>query len=218
MSTKECEGRLYEILICFVFFFFCCNCIIRCAPFLVAAEDDGADENGNSLCPSFYAVNLTASFYSHKLLPTIHTFLNYRIFLGKGYFIRLENLLLVVWIAGGVYYLCKRMYGYMRYKKELEKIAPVREERILTAFHLAYEDVFPHKKNKVRVIQSEVAGTCAIFGLTSPPIILPAVEFTDEELRLTRCRNYTGFRAAPKFNSWTQNSYNASSGSGGKSL
>lgn len=131
----------------------------------------------------FYAIHLTTSYYSHKILPFLQTILYYRLNL---FFITvtIEKLLITCWIAGSLLLIYKKINQYVVFKKHLHDLTfCVDKETAIICRNVFYSIFSSRKKYKIRIIQSDILGTPAIFGFFYPIIILPVIKYTKEELK-----------------------------------
>lgn len=132
----------------------------------------------------FYSISLTTSFYSHIILPTLETILYYKLLSIGSLTVTLEHFLLVLWCAGSVAFILKRIYGYLTCRKKLCQFPFVHEATTIKIYTEVFISLFPCKTNKCRIIREDIFGTPAIFGFINPIIILPNLSYDDNELRL----------------------------------
>lgn len=130
-----------------------------------------------------YCINLTQSIYSYSLLPKIQDFFNTTLFEINSASVTVKFLLSVIWALGSILFVIKTAIGYYKYHKRLKLIPSLdSEHKAYTAFNRAYKDIFADKQISFRLIQSDIFGTPAVFGMIKPTVILPNIDFTEEEL------------------------------------
>lgn len=130
-----------------------------------------------------YCINLTQSIYSHALLPQVQKFFNTTLYETASICITVKVFLTAIWAFGSVISVTKTARGYYHYHKCLRQIPSLNcKHPVYSSFHRAYKDIFPHKQITFRIIQSDIFGTPAVFGMFKPTIILPNIDFTEEEL------------------------------------
>lgn len=130
----------------------------------------------------FHSIHLTKSFYSDGLLLDLQYMFNTTLFSIKTFAITPKVIFTIIWISGTFFYLFKRITGYLFYSNYLNHIKSTVSVEIQTAFDETYYSIFPHGKNRCRIIISDNLGTPAIFGLRNPIIILPDI-YAKEDLK-----------------------------------
>lgn len=132
----------------------------------------------------FYKIKLTTSFYSDKILLFLKKIYDFQFVQINDFFITVEKVFLIVWFLGSTIFLIKIINGYFSFRKILLKTDKVNDIKISENFNEIFAIVFPGKKNNCRLVKSDFFGTPAIFGFKSAIIILPDIQYNDEELRL----------------------------------
>lgn len=130
----------------------------------------------------FYSINLTASFYSYKILPFFQTLSHFKIKLFH-FTLTLEMAVLFFWIMGGMLFTSKKIYGYFAFRKYLYRLSFCKDQDIIKICRQVFYSIFSQRRYKIRIVQSDTIGSPAIFGFFSPVIILPDIPYTEEELR-----------------------------------
>ncbi len=89
----------------------------------------------------------------------------------------------VIWLIGFVVVLGRSIFAYVKFSNLLKRWgAPISDLRILENFHIIKEE-FGIKKD-IRLFYYPQVSSPMIFGLRHPIVLLPATDYTDEELDL----------------------------------
>ncbi|WP_105118835.1 M56 family metallopeptidase [Streptococcus suis] len=93
------------------------------------------------------------------------------------------QILLFIWFLGFVVVLGRSIFAYVKFSNLLKRWgAPISDLRILENFHIIKEE-FGIKKD-IRLFHYPQVSSPMIFGLRHPIVLLPATDYTDEELDL----------------------------------
>lgn len=126
-------------------------------------------------------IHLTKSYYSTRLLPFLLTSLRCTLFSVGGVQIALKTILIGVWSAGTVFFLGRWLLGSLACKRRLEGMPEV-EAPMRGLFGRVYQEIFPGKKDRCRVVISDLFGSAAVFGMIRPIIVIPRAGYSDQEL------------------------------------
>ncbi len=127
-------------------------------------------------------VHLTRSFYSARILPFWVDLLRQPLFSVCGISVTLRMILGTVWAAGAVVYLWRYVSGHLSLRKRLLELPRVEDGGTKAVYARVYEEIFPGKRDRCTVVESDLLGTAAVFGMRRPVIILPGVAYSSEEL------------------------------------
>lgn len=127
-------------------------------------------------------VHLTRSFYSARILPFWVDLLRQPLFSVCGISVTLRMILGTVWAAGAVVYLWRYVSGHLSLRKRLLELPRVEDGGTKAVYDRVYEEIFPGKRDRCTVVESDLLGTAAVFGMRRPVIILPGVAYSSEEL------------------------------------
>lgn len=93
------------------------------------------------------------------------------------------QIFLFIWFLGFVVVLGRSIFAYMKFSNLLKRWGtPISDLRILENFHIIKEE-FGIKKD-IRLFHYPQVSSPMIFGLRHPIVLLPATDYTDEELDL----------------------------------
>ena len=131
----------------------------------------------------FYKINLTTSYYSHKVLPLLR-----EIFLSKinvdGKIVTVKQITITIFVIGWVWITCKKIYGYFTFNRFINSAALCHEAGVIRICEDTFYTIFPPKKKfNVKIVQSNILNSPAIFVSSNPIIILPDIFYTKEELK-----------------------------------
>lgn len=127
-------------------------------------------------------VHLTRSFYSARILPFWVDLLRQPLFSVCGISVTLRMILGTVWAAGAVVCLWRYVSGHLSLRKRLLELPRVEDGGTKAVYARVYEEIFPGKRDRCTVVESDLLGTAAVFGMRRPVIILPGVAYSSEEL------------------------------------
>lgn len=131
----------------------------------------------------FYKINLTTSFYSHKVLPFLRDIFYYKINAG-GKIMTVRQITLIIFIVGWIWMLCKKIYGYFAFNKFINSAPHYNKAGALQICEDVFYTIFPQdRKFDIKIVQSNILSSPAIFLSPNPIIILPDILFTEEELK-----------------------------------
>lgn len=116
---------------------------------------------------------------SENIVPMVRDFFETP-FLQFGY-INISLLLLIgiVWILGAVIILFRRIWTYYHFRRFLNFLPPSEDKRLHQLFEKA--DIHSRLRNVKIIVHSEVESP-AIAGCTHPVVLLPKIDFEDDEL------------------------------------
>lgn len=92
------------------------------------------------------------------------------------------ELLLFVWISVGLLLLSRKMIGYLRYRKQIYAVVYLPSEKLTRIYTAAFYKIFPNKQTPYRLLKLKTLTTPAAFGIIHPVILLPDIDYTEEEL------------------------------------
>ena len=131
----------------------------------------------------FYKINLTTSYYSHKILPFLRDVIYYEINAGDKS-VTPKQIALIVLMIGWTLITGKKIYGYFAFKKFINSAAFCHNADIIQICKDTFYTIFPSKKKyNIKIVQSNIFSSPAIFVSSYPIIILPDILYTKEELK-----------------------------------
>lgn len=93
------------------------------------------------------------------------------------------EILLVIWLLGCAFTLGKYTYSYIRFRKMLKRWGSVvKDEQILDQLQLVQQEM--GIKSKVRLLHYPMSQSPMLFGFRDVMIVLPELDYTEEELQL----------------------------------
>lgn len=134
----------------------------------------------------------TIALISTKVLPFIQYLLFYPVFHGRLY---VYQLLLTGWIAGllrNILITGKRYYHFQKFLKA--SFLPLSEETAHYADILKKIHCPQYMIDSCRFVRSHIVTTPAVTGWLKPVILLPELDFTDQELEFIFMHEWTHFR------------------------
>ena len=131
----------------------------------------------------FYKINLTTSYYSHKVLPFLRTIIFYEINAG-GKLVTVKQITITILVVVWTLIICKRTYSYFAFNKYINLAAPCHNARVLRICEDTFYTIFPSKKKyDIKIVRSNIFSSPALFVSSNPIIILPDILYTEEELK-----------------------------------
>jgi beta-lactamase regulating signal transducer with metallopeptidase domain len=130
---------------------------------------------------------------SYYIFPAVINFLNTRLFIihNGDIEIHIYNILLVVWIAGILYYIIKYAHQSITLHKYVHSLPITHDERALSCMDEIL--VKSHKKTKVKIVQADEIKIPMIIGYFNPVICLPVLQFSNDELENIIMHEWTHF-------------------------
>ena len=125
----------------------------------------------------FYAIHLTKSIYSYKIIPSFLDFLSRKTF---RYF-SLKDCFIFIWGLGFLFSFLKKTIIFLHFYRQ------IRREQIYTDFYtnqtcnFIYNNLF-FKKRNVYIYISSMVDTPLTIGIFSPIIVLPKISYKNIEL------------------------------------
>lgn len=93
------------------------------------------------------------------------------------------EILLFIWLLGCAFTLGKYAYSYIRFRKMLKRWGSVvKDEQILDQLQLVQQEM--GIKSKVRLLHYPMSQSPMLFGFRDVMIVLPELDYTEEELQL----------------------------------
>ena len=131
----------------------------------------------------FYKINLTTSFYSHKILPLLQTVTSHNVSINDVC-LNICEIMIIGLIIGGMLVLAKKGYEYYDFKKYINSLLFCRNSRVIQICEEAFYYIFSAKKKfNIKIVYSDMFKSPAIFVSSYPIIILPEISYTEEELK-----------------------------------
>ncbi|WP_312061181.1 M56 family metallopeptidase [Anaerotignum sp.] len=128
---------------------------------------------------------------SQYMFPAIIDGLTMGIFSIMGYELSILDILLFLWIAGAVFFVVKYVIEAKRLKNILRMKTVLKNQCAIKIMN----EVLSHSKKKPKVELVELAGIPSpmVSGYFHPTIYLPAIPFTEDELRCILLHELTHF-------------------------
>lgn len=125
---------------------------------------------------------LTRTIYFKKLLPDLRD-----IFLMPFYETHFMSLtpaaiLAGIWLIGSLTVLGLKVYRYYQCRDIAVLLPEITDPTVTEVFQRAKESVFPKGTVNFRLVQFDCLPTPALWGLWHPVILLPDIDYTEEEL------------------------------------
>jgi len=114
---------------------------------------------------------------STVIFPAILHYPREPLFHYRNLQINMIHIMIAVWLLGTGVILCRRLVEYVRFRRLLASLPDAPDRNLYSI--LAKAD--PHCRN-VRIITHSSIESPSIVGLVKPVILLPCIEFDDEEL------------------------------------
>lgn len=142
------------------------------------------------LCFIFEIPNAIVIPSSHIFPAVIHGLTKVRVS-AMGYKLSVLDLLLALWVVGTIYFIVKYMKEAKRLKNVLQNKTVIKNQRAIQILN----EILSNFRKNVKVNLVELAGISSpmISGYIFPTIYLPAISFTDEELRCILLHEWTHF-------------------------
>ena len=142
----------------------------------------------------FYSIGLTTSIYSECFLPWLRDFFIQERFVIGNYPVTLLKLLLLIWLIGSlIYALCfiKSAYTLKQRIKSSEKVT---DKKILQIFQYAFDTVCNKQTSRFQIVRVDDFGSPALSGIYKPVILLPHLNYSEDELYLVFCHELLHYR------------------------
>ena len=131
----------------------------------------------------FYKINLTTSYYSHKVLPLLREIFLSKINVG-GKIVTVKQITITIFVIGWMWIICKKINGYLYFNKFINSAPLCHKADVMQICEDTFYTIFsPKKKFNVKIVQSNILNSPAIFVSSNPIIILPDIFYTKEELK-----------------------------------
>ena len=131
----------------------------------------------------FYKINLTTSYYSYKILPFMREIIYRKINVG-GKIVTVKQVMIMIFAAGWMWITCKKLFGYFAFNRFLNTAPPCHNVGIKQICENIFYTIFPREKEyNIKIVQSNIVGSPAIFVSSNPFIILLDISYTEEELK-----------------------------------
>lgn len=129
----------------------------------------------------FYKINLTTSYYSHSFLPLLQTIIFYEISI-YGMSLSIQGIMILGLIIGCLFILVKKAYGYYTFRKYINSLPFCRNSRVIQICEEAFYNIFSAQRGyNIKIVQSNLFSSPAIFVSSYPIIMLPEISYTEEE-------------------------------------
>ncbi len=92
------------------------------------------------------------------------------------------RIFLLAWAAGSAAFLAKRTFDFIVCKKKLLEMPRVENGETLDIFQKAFREIFPEKENRCVLVNSDLFGSAAVFGMGRPVVVLPDAAYSPKEL------------------------------------
>ncbi|WP_279630934.1 M56 family metallopeptidase [Streptococcus suis] len=103
------------------------------------------------------------------------------------------ELFLLVWLVGFLVVIGRAVFSYVKFRNLLKRWGnPIADARILANFQVIKEEFGIQKS--IRLFHYPQVSSPMIFGLRNPIVLLPAIDYTDEELDLIFEHELTHYR------------------------
>ena len=142
----------------------------------------------------FYSIGLTTSIYSERILPWLRDFFIQERFVIGNYSVTLLKLLLALWIMGSLTFALRLMKSAYTLKQRIKCSEKVTDEKTLQIFQYALETVCNKQTPVFQIVQNDDFGSPALFGIRRPVILLPHINYSEEELSLVFCHELLHYR------------------------
>ena len=131
----------------------------------------------------FYKINLTTSYYSHKVLPLLREIFLSKINVG-GKIVTVKQITITIFVIGWMWIICKKINGYLYFNKFINSAPLCHKADVMQICEDTFYTIFsPKMKFNVKIVQSNILNSPAIFVSSNPIIILPDIFYTKEELK-----------------------------------
>lgn len=114
------------------------------------------------------------------ILPNVFIFLYTPIIESDMFNVYVYHIFLLVWICGIALFGFRTMTAYFKFKNLLEKEPSVNDKAVKDLIHST--EYLYGKFTEFRVIRTNLISVPLLFGVFKPTIVLPQIEFADEEL------------------------------------
>lgn len=121
----------------------------------------------------------TYTFDCQEILPKIQTFLNLALIKSSYITINIGLIIILLWILPAIWIIYKHTKEYLHFKHTLNTIPASKDQNLYKI--LAMADIH-NKMPDVKIIIHSSVKSPAITGLYRPVIILPDINFNDDEL------------------------------------
>ena len=130
----------------------------------------------------FYYIHLTHTYLSEKVIPFMQKAGNTSVVSTATYTVSLADIIFFVWFSVASVIFFKRLLGYLLSRKKLRDIPFVLSQNIRSILSEAKKEILPNSRKKIKVLKLNNIHSPASFGIMHPMIILPDIEYTDQEL------------------------------------
>lgn len=103
----------------------------------------------------FYALRLTKTYTSRKVIPLIQEAIIHRITFDSQITISILGILLFIWISTGCFLCIRKIFGYVFYSRKFKKFTPTSSPRIKRIYHSACCVVFPNRDIHCKIAVAE---------------------------------------------------------------
>lgn len=130
----------------------------------------------------FYAIHLTRTYKSTKVIPFIQDLTSVSAISINEHPISLISLLSYIWVFVGGSILIVKVIGYFFYRRKLSKCSYIVSPKLENIYNQAAHVIFSNKAPACKILKVQGSTTPAVFGIKSPVILMPDIDYTDEEL------------------------------------
>lgn len=128
-----------------------------------------------------YEFAFTRNILSYQILPAIDSFFRYTLFEIGVYHINLYGILGTVWLSGIIVHFAKLIYRHCKYVFSTKMLEDVTASKRIqsTLMQIDSEIKAPHSS---KILLDYTATTPSLLGFFRPTIILPSLDYSDEDL------------------------------------
>lgn len=126
-----------------------------------------------------YEYGYTISLYSHHIMPVICDFFRYSLGTFLGIEWHIYSIFLFIWLSGSIIKSTYYLYSYIHFRRFVRTF--ILPEEKASEYHRVLSQVC-NMKVKFRFAKSKQITSPAITGFFHPVILLPDLDFTEQEL------------------------------------